>query len=222
MTEKEELKLFASIIGLLCYEDNVLSTERVVKTNSKIKSFGIIKIEFSSKEKENRNVDITLTHPHYMTKGNGEFIERLYNLSKNQLLQFSKINLIPHEDPEGLFIFNESDVVSNELDSVVDNSKDPLGLKELPSLENELLDENTPTKENGISIKESISTIAEMLVLQSRIVKRQTDILSGHYKSKDIKTMDNIPITDEEKLNREFHVINRHIEHMQALREEII
>ena len=51
MTEKEELKLFASIIGLLCYEDNTLSTERVVKTNSKIKSFGIIKIEFSSKEK---------------------------------------------------------------------------------------------------------------------------------------------------------------------------
>ena len=61
-----------------------------------------------------------------------------------------------------------------------------------------------------------------MLVLQSRIVKRQTDILSGHYKSKDIKTMDNIPITDEEKLNREFKVIERHIEHMQKLREEII
>jgi len=222
MTEKEELKLFASIIGLLCYEDNVLSTERVVKTNSKIKSFGIIKIEFSSKEKENRNVDITLTHPHYMTKGNGEFIERLYNLSKNQLLQFSKINLIPHEDPEGLFIFNESDDGSNSVNSIVEQFKDYLGLKELSNMENELLDENTPTKENGISIKESISTIAEMLVLQSRIVKRQTDILSGHYKSKDIKTMDNIPITDEEKLNREFHVINRHIEHMQALREEII
>lgn len=221
MTEKEELKLFASIIGLLCYEDNTLSTERVVKTNSKIKSFGIIKIEFSSKEKENRNVDITLTHPHYMTEGNGEFIERLYNLSKNQL-QFSKINLIPHEDPEGLFIFNESDDISNSVNSIVEQFKDPLGLKELSNMENELLDENTPTKENDISIKESISTIAEMLVLQSRIVKRQTDILSGHYKSKDIKTMDNIPITDEEKLNREFHVINRHIEHMQALREEII
>ena len=119
MTEKEELKLFASIIGLLCYEDNTLSTERVVKTNSKIKSFGIIKIEFSSKEKENRNVDITLTHPHYMTEGNGEFIERLYNLSKNQL-QFSKINLIPHEDPEGLFIFNESDDISNSVNSIVE------------------------------------------------------------------------------------------------------
>ena len=221
MTEKEELKLFASIIGLLCYEDNTLSTERVVKTNSKIKSFGIIKIEFSSKEKENRNVDITLTHPHYMTEGNGEFIERLYNLSKNQL-QFSKINLIPHEDPEGLFIFNESDDISNSVNSIVEQFKDTLGLKELSNMENELLDENTPTKENDISIKESISTIAEMLVLQSRIVKRQTDILSGHYKSKDIKTMDNIPITDEEKLNREFHVINRHIEQMQALREEII
>jgi hypothetical protein len=90
----------------------------VVKTNSKIKSFGIIKIEFSSKEKENRNVDITLTHPHYMTKGNGEFIERLYNLSKNQL-QFSKINLIPHEDPEGLFIFNKSDDGSNAVNSIV-------------------------------------------------------------------------------------------------------
>jgi hypothetical protein len=222
MTEKEELKLFASIIGLLCYEDNVLSTERVAKTNSEIRSFGIIKIEFSSKEKENRNIDVTLTHPHYMTKGNGEFIERLYNLSKNQLLQFSKINLIPHEDPEGLFIFNESDDGSNSVNSIVEQFKDYLGLKELSNMENELLDENNPTKENGISIKESISTIAEMLVLQSRIVKRQTDILSGHYKSKDIKTMDNIPITDEEKLNREFHVINRHIEHMQALREEII
>ena len=222
MTEKEELKLFASIIGLLCYEDNVLSTERVAKTNSEIRSFGIIKIEFSSKEKENRNIDVTLTHPHYMTKGNGEFIERLYHLSKNQLLQFSKINLIPHEDPEGLFIFNESDDGSNSVNSIVEQFKDYLGLKELSNMENELLDENNPTKENGISIKESISTIAEMLVLQSRIVKRQTDILSGHYKSKDIKTMDNIPITDEEKLNREFKVIERHIEHMQALREEII
>jgi len=112
--------------------------------------------------------------------------------------------------------WNSQDVV----DFYTEKSK-PDGLKGLSDMNNELLDENTPTKENGISIKESISTIAEMLVLQSRIVKRQTDILSGHYKSKDIK-IDNIPITAEEKLNREFKVIERHIEHMQALREEII
>jgi len=222
MTEKEELKQFASIIGYMCYEDNILgymccednvgSTEIITKTNSDIKSFGIIKIEFSKEnKKEKRDIIITLTNPQQMTKNGEQFITRLGACAK-KIIEFSKIQIIFIEEPEGLFSVFENkgiEIESDECEKANNKNHSDLSTKNKEAVSIK----DAPTKE-------ALVAIAEMMVLQSRITKRQTDILSEHYKLKNI-TVDNIPISDKEKLDREFKVIERHIDHMQELLETL-
>lgn len=63
--------------------------------------------------------------------------------------------------------------------------------------------------------------LAQIMVLQSRIVARQTYILSGQYKKKNISIAGE-QLTDEEKLKDEFKAIERHVNQMQDIQEALI
>ena len=79
---------------------------------------------------------------------------------------------------------------------------------------------NKPTTEDRITMEERISMLANIMVLQSRVIKQQTLILSEHYKKRDVKSKGK-QITDENKLNHEFGVMNRYIEHMQDIKDNL-
>jgi hypothetical protein len=57
----------------------------------------------------------------------------------------------------------------------------------------------------------------ELLTLQSRVISRQTRILSGEYKNRKIFHGNNIEFSENEKLQDEFNTMNRHIETMQEI-----
>lgn len=59
-----------------------------------------------------------------------------------------------------------------------------------------------------------------LMVLQSRIVIRQTSILSGFYKTR-IVTVKGIQLTESELLKDEMETIDRHIQTMQKLSDNI-
>jgi hypothetical protein len=82
------------------------------------------------------------------------------------------------------------------------------------------MEHNKPTTEDRITMEERISMLADIIVLQSRVIKQQTLILSGHYKKRDISS-NGEQLTDDKKLNSEFDIMNRHIEHMQDIRENL-
>jgi molybdopterin biosynthesis enzyme MoaB len=65
-----------------------------------------------------------------------------------------------------------------------------------------------------------LSLQSQIMVLQSRIVIRQTSILSGHYKTR-IVTVKGIQLTESELLKDEMETIDRHIQTMQKLSDNI-
>ena len=79
---------------------------------------------------------------------------------------------------------------------------------------------NPTMTQDGLSMEERISMLANIMVLQSRVIKHQTLILSEHYKKRDVKSKGK-QITDENKLNHEFGVMNRYIEHMQDIKDNL-
>ena len=79
---------------------------------------------------------------------------------------------------------------------------------------------NKPTTEDRITMEERISMLANIMVLQSRVITQQTIILSENYKKRDISS-NGKQLTDENKLNHEFGVMNRYIEHMQDIKDNL-
>lgn len=82
------------------------------------------------------------------------------------------------------------------------------------------MENNKPTTEDRITMEERISKIADIMVLQSRVIKQQTLILSEHYKKCDISS-NGKQLTDDEKLKRSFNIIDRHINQMQDIKDNL-
>lgn len=74
--------------------------------------------------------------------------------------------------------------------------------------------------QDGLSMEERISMLANIMVLQSRVIKHQTLILSEHYKKRDIIS-NGEQLTDDEKLKRQFNIMDRHIEQMQEIQDDL-
>jgi len=72
-------------------------------------------------------------------------------------------------------------------------------------------------------IKARESMMAQLLVLQARVAYRQTRILSGFYKTRDVRVggHDGRKLTEEELLQEEFTVMSRHIEKMQEIQDDL-
>lgn len=68
------------------------------------------------------------------------------------------------------------------------------------------------------------SQMAQLLVLQTRVIFQQTKILSGSYKTRDVRIggSDGRVLTEAELLNDEIKTMKRHIEHMQEIQEALI
>ena len=79
---------------------------------------------------------------------------------------------------------------------------------------------NKPTTEDRITMEEKISMLADIMVLQSRVITQQTIILSENYKKRDISS-NGKQLTDDEKLNRHFNIIDRHINQMQDIKDNL-
>jgi hypothetical protein len=77
-----------------------------------------------------------------------------------------------------------------------------------------------PESLQSLTTEQRLASIAQLMVLQSRIIKRQTYILSGQYKKKNLSIAGE-QLTDEEKLKDEFKAIERHINHMQEIQEDL-
>jgi hypothetical protein len=58
------------------------------------------------------------------------------------------------------------------------------------------------------------------MVLQSRVITQQTIILSENYKKRDISS-NGKQLTDDEKLKRSFNIIDRHINQMQDIKDNL-
>ena len=69
-------------------------------------------------------------------------------------------------------------------------------------------------------IEHILSLQSQIMVLQSRVVYRQTRILSGNYKNRKV-TCAGIQLTEEELLKDEFDCMERHIQTMQKLSDNI-
>jgi hypothetical protein len=64
--------------------------------------------------------------------------------------------------------------------------------------------------------------MTQLLVLQARIAYRQTCILSGFYKSREVRINNNGPIlTEDELLKNEIMTIERHIKLMQDIQDNL-
>jgi hypothetical protein len=79
---------------------------------------------------------------------------------------------------------------------------------------------NPTMTQDGLSMEERISMLANIMVLQSRVIKHQTLILSEHYKKRDIIS-NGEQLTDDEKLKRQFNIMDRHIEQMQEIQDDL-
>ena len=79
---------------------------------------------------------------------------------------------------------------------------------------------NPTMTQDGLSMEERISMLANIIVLQSRVIKHQTLILSEHYKKRDIIS-NGEQLTDDEKLKRQFNIMDRHIEQMQEIQDDL-
>lgn len=79
---------------------------------------------------------------------------------------------------------------------------------------------NPTMTQDGLSMEERISMLANIMVLQSRVIKHQTLILSENYKHQDIIS-NGEQLTDDEKLKRQFNIMDRHIEQMQEIQDDL-
>ncbi len=79
---------------------------------------------------------------------------------------------------------------------------------------------NPTTTQDSLSMEDRLSMLANIMVLQSRVIKHQTNILSENYKHQDIIS-NGEPLTDDEKLKRQFNIMDRHIEQMQELQDDL-
>ena len=69
-------------------------------------------------------------------------------------------------------------------------------------------------------IEHILSLQSQIMVLQSRVVHRQTQILSGNYKNRKV-TLGGNPLTETELLQDEFNTMYHHIQLMQKLSDNI-
>ena len=69
-------------------------------------------------------------------------------------------------------------------------------------------------------IKARESMMAQLLVLQARVAYRQSRILSGFYKTREVRIGGRL-LTEEELFKDEFKVIEAHIKLMQDIQDEL-
>jgi len=72
-------------------------------------------------------------------------------------------------------------------------------------------------------IKARESMMAQLLVLQARVAYRQTRILSGFYKGREVRIggHDGRLLTEDELLKDEFQVMEAHIKLMQDIQDDL-
>ncbi len=77
-----------------------------------------------------------------------------------------------------------------------------------------------PEASQSPTMEQRTAMLAQIMVLQSRVIMRQTYILSGQYKKKNLSIAGE-QLTDEEKLKDEFKAMERHVNRMQNIQEDL-